>query len=176
MAHTTRTTKEDSHLFQERVDELLLLEQRIDRRAEKFVALTSDYQAKSQQALNQLLGKVSGIDESLAKMNAASDSIEAYVAQCAKQGWRTTLLFCGAVMASVLIVAGTVWWSHHTRSNLADAKAELARLHTTLKHTPVIGHYHGKDYVRVVPGSETSFTRGDGHEVPERYAEVWHVR
>jgi len=169
-------TKEYDQLFQERVDELLLLEQRIERRAEKFLELTSDYQEKSQSAVKELVGKVEGVDESLKKINAASENVESYMTQCAKQALRTSQLFLGTVIVAALIIGGTLWWSHHINSDLADAKAELASLNTKLKHKPVITHFHGKDYVRVVPDSETSFTRGDDSEVPGRYAEVWHVR
>ena len=169
-------TKDYEKPFQERVDELLLLEQRADRRAEKFLELTNDYQEKSQGALNGLLGKVGGIDESLAKIKAASDSINKYVTLCDKHAIRTLRLFMFTVIAAVFIVFGTLWWSHHINSDLVDAKAELASLNVKLQHTPQILHFHDKDYVRVVEDSETSFRRHDGSEVPGRYAEVWHVR
>ena len=74
------------------------------------------------------------------------------------------------------MVAGTLWWSDHITCGLEQDKADLATLDIKLKHAPVIMHFHGKDYVRVVPDSETSFTRGDGSEVSGRYAEVWHIR
>ena len=71
-------TSTSDERFQERVDELLLLEQRMDRRAERFIELTTAYQKNSQGALDDLLGKVDGIDGSLAKINAASDSVNKY--------------------------------------------------------------------------------------------------
>lgn len=169
-------TKNYEELFQDRVDELLLLEQRADRRAEKFIDITNDYQEKNQKALDDLLGKVGGIDASLAKMNAASDQVRDYVEQSAQHALRTAKLFLGTVIGCALFVAGTLWWSHHIISGLSQDKADLAALDIKLKHTPVIVHFKGKDYVRVVPDSETSFTRGDGSEVSGRYAEVWHVR
>jgi hypothetical protein len=162
-------------LFQERVDELLLLEQRADRRAEKLIEITNDYQEKSQQALDDLLSKVN-IGDSLARMNAASDQVRDYVAQSAQHALRTAQLFLGTVIACVLVAAGTWWWSNHIVTGLAQDRADLASLDTKLKHTPVIMHFKGKDYVRVVPDSETGFTRGDDSEVPGRYAEMWHVR
>lgn len=168
--------KNYDELFQDRVDELLLLEQRADRRAEKFIEITNDYQEKNQKALDDLLGKVGGIDASLAKMNAASDQVRDYVAQSAQHALRTAKLFLGTVIACALFVVGTLWWSHHIISGLAQDKADLRALDTKLKHTPVIVHFKGKDYVRVVPDAETGFTRGDGGEVPGRYAEVWHVQ
>jgi hypothetical protein len=163
-------------LFQDRVDELLLLEQRADRRAEKLIEITNDYQAKSQQALEDLLNKVGGIDDSLARMNAASDQVRDYVAQSAQHALRTAQLFLGTVIACALVAASTLWWSHHIISGLAQDKADLRALDTKLKHTPVMVHFKGNDYVRVVPDSETRFTRDNGNEVPGRYSKVWHMR
>lgn len=169
-------TKNYEELFQDRVDELLLLEQRADRRAEKFIEITNDYQEKNQKVLDDLRGHVGGIDASLARMNAASDQVRDYVAYSERHALRTAKLFLGTVIACSLFVAGTLLWSHRIISGLAQDKADLRALDIKLKHTPVIVHFKGKDYVRVMPDSETGFTRGDGSEVPGRYAEVWHVR
>jgi len=49
------TTKDYEKLFQERVDELLFLEQRADRRAEKFLEITNKYQKKNQEEFDDLL-------------------------------------------------------------------------------------------------------------------------
>jgi hypothetical protein len=162
--------------FQDRVDELLLLEQRADRRAEKFIEITNDYQEKSQQALDDLLGKVSGIDTSLAKINAASDQIGDYVFHSEKHALGTAKLFLGTVIVCALFVAGTLWWSRHIVNELARAKADLAALDIKLKHKPVLVNFKGTDYVRVVPNSETGFTSVDGSDVSGQYAKVWHVR
>ena len=83
---------------------------------------------------------------------------------------RAAKLFFGTVIVSAFIVAGTLWWSHHITGDLAAAKTELASLNIKLKHTPVIIHFHGKEFVRVLRDSEMSFTRGDGSDVPGRYS------
>ena len=154
-------TNDYEQRFQERVDELLLLEQRVDRRAEKFIEITNHYQEKSQGALDDLLAKVGGIDESLAKMNAASDRVNAYVTHSATHATRTAKLFLGTVMACALIVAGTLWWSHHITSNLANAKAELASLNIKLQHKPIVIHDSGKDYIRIEPNTVVNLTDND---------------
>ena len=105
-------------------------------------------------------------------MNASSDSVNKYVNLCARHANHTTQLFLGAVIAAVLIVASTLWWSNHINNNLEDAKSELASLNPKLKHTPVILPFKGKDYVRIVPDSETSFSHQNGDNVPGRYAEI----
>ena len=143
--------KDDKQLFQERVDELLLLEQRADRRAKKFVELAKEHQQKSQAALEDLLGKVGGIGDSLRKMNAASDSITQSVIQSTEHAKRSTWTFFIALIVSALLIAGALWWSRHIRNGLIDARAELLSLNVKLKHKPVFIHFHGRDYVRVMP-------------------------
>jgi len=167
--------KNPDELFQERVDELLLIEQRADRRAGKFIELVNAYQEKSQGMLDDLLCRANDVNETLIKINRASDSVDEYVTLCAKHVTHTTKLFLGTVVLVILIVTGTLWWSHYIDSSLADAKSELANLNTKLKHTPVFLHFYGKEYVRVIPKSETSFSKGD-EEVPGRYSRIWHVR
>ena len=75
-----------------------------------------------------------------------------------------------------LLIADTLWWSRHIRNGLIDARAELSYLNVKLKHKPEFIHFHGRDYVRVVPESKTTFTRKDGSEEPGTYFRVWHAR
>lgn len=135
-----------------------------------------EHQEKNQHALDDLLGKVSGMDLTLTKISAASDEVRDYVFYIESHALRTAKLFLGTVMACVVLMSGTLRWSHHLMSGLAQDKADLRALDIKLKHTPVIVHFKNKDYVRVLPHSETGFTRGDGSKVPGRYAEVWHAQ
>lgn len=169
-------TKNYDELFQARIDELLLIEQRVDRRAETFIELTNAYQEKNQNTLDDLLNNVGNISTSLWRMNAASDEVREYVAKSERHVLRTVQLFLGTVIVCALLVAGTLWWSHRVTSQLAEDRADLKALDIKLKHKPVIVHFQGKDFVRVVPDSETGFTRGNGSDVPGRYSQVWHVR
>lgn len=94
----------DDHGFQERVDELFLLEQRASRRAEQFLALTSAYQEKNEKAFNDLLDRVERMDESLSKINAASDSVNATMRRCATHASRAAQLFIGTVLGRFLLL------------------------------------------------------------------------
>jgi len=168
--------KDYDALFQERVDELLLMEQRVEARAEQFTEMTKGYQKKNEAALKNLLGKVGGIDKSLLKINAASEVIGWHVAQCSRYADNAKTFVLALVFTSLVIVVGTLWWAHHIRSDLVEARVELASLNIKLKHKPVIVHVGGKDFVRVVPKTETTLSRGDGSEVSGRYSQAWHVR
>jgi len=145
-------------IFQERVDELFLMEQRADRRAEKLLELVKSHEA------------------SITEINATSDSIQKHLTLCRVANMRATYLFRSAALIFVIVIAGTVWWSRHLDTSLADSRAELASIDTKLKHTPVILKYRGKDFVRVTPDTERGFTREEGGEAYGRYAQVWHVR
>lgn len=163
-------------LIQERVDELLLIEQRSQRRADQFLELNKEYQEKHQTTYEQLSNKTDEIYSSLQKINEASEKVAQYVDLCKKQATRSTAVLLYAVIAAAFIIGGTIWWSHHVNANLADAKDELSSLNTKLAHTPVIARFQGKDYVRVIPDSETGFVHDDGSNAPGRYAQVWHYR
>jgi len=145
-------------IFQERVDELFCLEQKAEGRAEKLLEAAKDF------------------EENLTEIKAASNSIQRNMMLCETISARATNLFWGSLLVSLIIIAGTMWWERHIDVGLTDSKAELARITTKLKHTPVILKYYGKDFVRVIPDTETSFTRGGDSEVPGRYAQVWHTR
>jgi len=170
-------TKESDQLFQDRVDELLMMEQRVELRTEKFTHVAKRYQEKNAEALDDLLGKVSGIDKSLNQLNAASKSIGDYVAQCARYADNATRFVLSLSLVAVLIVVGTLWWASHVRTGLVQDRADLNRwFNVTLKQKPLFKQVNGKDYVRVVPDSEMKLPLGKGYTVPGRYAEVWHVR
>ena len=124
-----------------------------------------------------MFGRTGEINYSLQKINDASEKVAQYVDLCKKQATRSTAMLLYALVAAAFIIGGTIWWSHHVSSNLADAKAELSSLNTKLAHTPVVLHFEGKDFIRVIPDSETGFTRGDDNRhVSGRYAEVWHYK
>ncbi len=163
-------------LIQERVDELLLIEQRSQRRADQFLELNKRYQEKHQLTYEQLSNKAGEIYSSLQKINEASEKVAEYVGLCKKQATRSTAVLLYALVTAAFIISGTIWWSHYVNANLADAKAELSSLNTKLSHTPVIAHFQGNDYIRIVPDSETGFTRGDGSDAPGRYAEVKYAK
>mgnify|MGYP006345018333 CR=1 FL=1 len=169
-------TKNYDELFQDRVDELLLIEQRVDRRSEKLIDMTNDYKASSQKVLDDLVGKIGGIDDSIVKINAASDQARDHILQSENHARYTMRLFFVTAIASILILLGTLWWVHHVTSTFAEDKAALAAIEHKLQHTPVIVHFKGKDYVRIVTDSETSFNHADGSDVSGSYAEVWHMR
>ena len=107
------TTKDYDILFQERVDELLLVEQQAQCRADKFIELNKAYQDKCQATYEQLFSKVGEINHSLQKINEASEKIAQYVDLCRKQATRSTAVLLYALLAAAFIIFGTIGWSHH---------------------------------------------------------------
>jgi len=172
--------KNNEALFQERVDELLLLEEQSSRRGEQFIQLVRDHREKSQESLDDLLMQVRGVSEHLhdrlSDVGAAAQQLNDAIAQNKQSERRAVSLFLRALASVVVTVSSTLWWSHHINGGLAQAKQDLAGLTTTLQHTPKILTIRGQDFVRVVPDSETGFTRGDGSDVDGRYARVWPAR
>lgn len=160
--------------FQERVDELLFLENKVEEHIKSLANMNEHYRKVYEAVTKDISQKMMGVNESLKKINEGSEKISDYMAHCEKHAEHTRSIFMATVLACVIVIAGTFWWSYHINDNLADAKAELERLENKLKHTPDMESFKGKDYVRVVPDSETSFTDQYRDSIPGRYAEVWH--
>ena len=104
--------KNHNEQFQDSIDELLTLEQKADRRADKLIEITNNQQNKNQQAIDNLIGKINRLDTSLAKINNASDQISDYASQSKKHVIRTTKLFIKTMIGCVLLMVGTLWLSH----------------------------------------------------------------
>ncbi|MBP9726687.1 MAG: hypothetical protein KBD83_04405 [Gammaproteobacteria bacterium] len=173
-------TQEYDKRFQDCVDELMVLQ----RDAEKITQeLKSNYQyahKKTQETADDLAKKMTSVERSLANINIVSENITGYMAQCEKHADRTRKVFMGMLVACVLIVAGTLWWSHYVRDDLAEAEKQLELLGPILKNSPVLVSVNGHDYVRIVPGTETDelgyYQDKDHEKIEGEYAQVWHVR
>lgn len=160
--------------FQDRIDELLLIEQRIDRRSSHFIDVIRHHQNTSQATFDGLMKKASGLDEGLAQIKETADQVGHYVAYSQRHALRTARLFLWTLGICLVLLLGVLWFCYNTYHGLAWERAKLAALNIKLKHTPVIVHFKGKEYVRVVPHSETQFTRDNGTQVPGWYAKMWH--
>ncbi len=160
--------------FQERIDEIAFLEQNIDKLAREWRNDSRDYQVTNQKSIQEMLSHINTVNDSLKKINTASSTIATYMTQCEHHANRTRNVFMGSVVACVLVIAGTLWWANDIRTNLAEDRKELVYLDELLKGVPDFQKANGKNYVRIVSGSETNELRNeDGHRLEGRYAKVW---
>ena len=171
----TETISRNDELFQERIDELLLIEERAERRAEDLLKNHALCQAQTQVFTKEVVQKIAALDGALVKISEACLRFGEYVHACERYRDRTTQLFLGVLVLSLLILTGTLAWSYFINEQLAGAKEELASLQVELRGTPVVKTSEGKDYIRVKPNSAVTFGRGK-KKLAGTYAEIEYAR
>ncbi len=171
-------TQEYDKRFQDCVDELMVLQRDTEKLTQELKSNYQYAQKKTQETADDLAKKMTQVERSLSNINVASGNIAGYMAQCEKHADRTRKVFMGMLVACILIVAGTFWWSNYVRDDLAEAQEQLKLLEPILKESPVFTKVNGKDYVRIVDGTETNnlVHQNDHTSVEGEYAEVWHLR
>lgn len=163
--------------FQERVDELLFLENKVEEHIKNLVNMNEHYRKVYEAVTKDISQKMIGVNESFKKINEASEKIADYMENCEKHANRTRKVFMTTLGSCVLAIALTLWWSHHVKANLADAEKEVSYLSGLLKQVPVLTKVDGKPYVRIVPGTEIDdLQEQDGSPIEGLYAEEWHKK
>jgi hypothetical protein len=160
---TERTTEE---VFQERLDELLLIEHKIDLRAQEFQEKSKDSLAR----LNELEKKICNDISMLREMNDTTHHRTRILAELNK---KIIYGFIALIVITVLTVGGTYFWFGYIKWQIKIASLKLDVLDLKLNTTPKIIRYHGDDYVRIISHTESSFNDGNG-EYTGDYAKVWH--
>jgi len=148
----------------------MILEDRAKEHAKELLKNHVYYQNKAQETADDLAKKMTSVERCLSNIRIASGNIAGYMAQCEQHADRTRNVFMCAVVGCVIVVALTLWWSNNVRTNLDDDRKELKYLDGLFKGLPDFEKVDGKNYVRIVEGSETNDLKNkNGH-----YGQVWY--
>lgn len=162
--------------FQERVDELLFLENKVEGHIKDLYDMNQHYRKVYEAVTKDISQKMIGVNESLKKINEASEKIADYMTHCDQHAKYTRNIFISALLGSIVVIAATLWWSHNLKSNLADDIKAFKDLEYILKNEPVLKHVDGKDYVRLAEAKTTIMYDENGDTLDGDYAEVWHKK
>jgi hypothetical protein len=172
--------RELTEFFKDRIDELYLLEGRIEKQAENLSVVSKKCIAANEESLNRWLCRMDNATEDIKDINQASKKIGEYIAFCSQHVKLALGLFFGSLVLSACIWAGTYFWYKHVSGQVEEAKLELAQANAKLKNKPIFlpagSSISGSksDYVRVVPYTETALTHANGKPYQGVYAEVWY--
>lgn len=162
--------------FQERVDELLFLENKVEEHIKRLADMNEHYREVYEAVTKDISQKMIGVNESFKKINEASEKISDYMTHCDQHAKVTRNIFISALVGCVLVIATTLWWSHNFKENLAEDIKEFKDLEFILKNQPVLKRVDGKDYVRLAEAKTTTLYDDNGYPLEGYYAEVWHKR
>lgn len=157
----------------ERIDELILIEDRADKKSNNFVEIIKVADDERKKSLDALTKQLQGIHETFNKINKCSESINRYVIFAKKMANATVQTFMGVMLVIVIALLVVFFWLRHESNKLDDAKAALATISIPLKQKPTILSVKGKEYVRIIPDSDSILSH-EGQDRDGIYAEVWH--
>ncbi len=115
--------------------------------------------------------KIDGAKEIFEKINQVSARADRVIKNCSVHIGRMFSIFLGTLVACLLIIGGIIFWSYQTQNKLQEVKLEIEQANTHLQGKPLFLISNGKNYVRIVPGTE-SYPKDDKKYQGE-YAEIW---
>lgn len=150
--------KNNDDVFQERVDELLLMERRIDQRTRQLTEYNDNLQKKVNAATEKIDGSANIFDV------RASDKIDRLIKfqdvalkstkELAKYNKQTMLVFMVMTITVGVMFVWAILRLGYLNGEIDVAKTKLAELDLKLSQTPIIEERYGKYYVKLVPNSE----------------------
>lgn len=168
---------EFNKLIQDRIDELMLLEQKASSRANSFL--------KENRSINyEMQRSVSGIVQS-------SKDLQEIVNKCAFYKPKVLMVILSIAIIAVLMFGGATWYINHAKNKVAELRQQEMKINEMInkfnamnkdiidtlktdvarvsKFKPTIVKYLGKFYIRVAPDSTTGIVK-DNRMLPGSYA------
>jgi len=171
----TQSIQHYEERFQDRVDELLFLENKVEDHIKRLTDMNEHYRKVYEAVTKDISQKMIGVNESLKKINGASEKIADYMTHCDQHAKYTRNIFMSALLGSVIVIAATLWWSHHFKNALSEDRKEFDELEVILKNQPVLKRIDGIDYVRITE-PKTADLYEDGQPLAGYYAAVWYKK
>lgn len=159
--------KVDDPVFQERLDELLLIEHKMDLRTQEFQKKASDSLAR----LNDLEKKICN---DIFTLKEISNTTNQHTQILAKFNRKIIFGFIAIVVIVVLMIGGAYLWFGYIQWQIKIASLKLEVLDLKLSSTPAIERFNGADYIRIIPHTVTPFER-DGEPIGV-YGKVWYAK
>lgn len=166
--------KEHNEVFQQRIDELLAMEKKAERRAGKLVQQNEDFQKKMDKTVDRLEKQSSTISLYSHRLKEADDKIEHRVNLTIKY----SIWFIGGYLIISLLFGVSCWFGANKLKNIRSqtnyAKAELNYLESKIKNMPRTVMYNGANMVRIVSGTQQDLLLED--KDIGTYAQIWDKR
>ena len=170
-----------SEFLKKHIDEIFLLEEKADMRAEALSKASKDCVNVSQEQISHFVSEMKRVLSSdvLQEIQQSSKEIGEYLSFCKNHMKFASKVCLGSIVLSACIWIATYCWYQHVSSQVAEARIELTQTNAKLKNKPLFlassNSVSGSqsDYVRVVPNTETTMSHTNGKPYPGVYAEVW---
>lgn len=173
-------------IFQDRVDELLVLEKRAEQRAQAIVACGEALRQQVSEATSRVNNNIHNVEQvandfnyrvetKLEKLQKTTESAINDTKELILYNKKAITTFVVLAAASLLVIFGTTWRFKYLCGQIDDAKDELEGLQVQLNCKPEIVKYGSRYYVRIKKYSDVEFTKGGEPQKKEfgSFAEIW---
>jgi hypothetical protein len=177
------STKSGSDLFQERVDELLLMEKRIEKKIQQLTQYNDKVQQEIYDSSEKIDSSTKHFDiiasHKLERLEKFQEIAHNSTKELAEYNKGVVAIITGLVIAAVLFIGGATWRLQYLLRQVDLAKAELEGLNVKLSQTPEVIRYGSRDYIRIIPFLVVDFNKSKNSAEKTKYgsyAAVWYPR
>lgn len=143
--------------FQDRIDELMLLERKASERAKNFLEASRENQQQIQGSLSNIIKDAKYLKE--------------MAERCASYKSKVIRMLVLLSSLSIAIFGGSVWYINSARIKVAELELWAKAVRFDLKYEPVFVRHNNAVYTRIKPGSEITIMK-DNKLLPGAYAIV----
>lgn len=162
----------NDEILQERLDELLMVEQKAQDRAKKLTEYGQYFQEQAKRTLERLDGVVCMTSNELGRLKDMNRELEKQRQAISTLKKKTIVLCMMAIILIGLICCGAYAWLGYLQKQIELASLKLEMLDLKLSSTPVVVKFNGDNYVRII--QDTVTTLGRGEKPIGVYAKAWH--
>ena len=110
--------REYAEFFKDRVDELYLLEQKIEAKAETLRQVSQNCIAANEAYMNKALLRLGSASDSFDRINHAASKVEEYIHFCSTHVKLTLFLFFGSLILAIAVFVSTYFWYQRVASQV----------------------------------------------------------
>lgn len=174
-------TNNNHDTLQESIDELLLMEKRIERKTEELTEYNNKLHKRIDSAINNVDVAVNRfeakVQHKLERMEKLNDITHGGAINLAKHSKQWMVIFFGFAVFIAILTGIASWKLHGLLMQIAIGQNMLKELDAKLSKTPEVVKYAGRDYIKIIKYSEVEFNEAKTKAEKEKwgsYAAVWY--
>ena len=176
-------TNNNHKALQEGIDELLIMEKRIERKTEELTEYNNKLHKRIDSTINNIDIAVSKfeqkVEHKILRLHNLTDIAHNGAISLAKHSKRWMVIFFGFVAIMAILTGIASWKLHGLLMQIAIGQNMLKELDVKLSKTPEIVRYAGRDYIKIIKYSEVDFNEAKTKAEKEKwgsYAAVWYPK
>jgi len=173
----------NNNALQESIDELLLMEKRIERKADELTEYNNKLQKKVELSISNIdiaINKFEQkVEHKIIRLHKLTDIAHDGALSLAQHSKRWMVIFFSFAVIMAILTGIASWKLHGLLMQIAVGNNMLKELDVKLSQTPEVVRYVGQDYIKIIKYSEVEFNEAKTKAEKEKwgsYAKVWYPK